>query len=64
MSELSEKVDLIEKNKMVVLFCSSGKRSKKAIQQLISLNFNYNNLYSLKGGIDAYLQKIKTNSVP
>ena len=63
MSELSEKVDLIEKNKMVVLFCSSGKRSKKAIQQLISLSFNYNNLYSLKGGIDAYLQKTKTNSV-
>lgn len=43
----------ILKNKKVVLYCKSGMRSAKAIELL--QNAGFNNLYNLKGGIDAFL---------
>jgi sulfur-carrier protein adenylyltransferase/sulfurtransferase len=53
---LSEKVNLIERNKPVVVHCKSGARSAKAIAQLKLLGFK--NLLNLQGGILAYDKEI------
>ncbi|NJN80811.1 MAG: rhodanese-like domain-containing protein [Anaerolineales bacterium] len=52
LSILSEKMDLISKEKQVIVHCKSGGRSAKAIAQLEALGFD--NLWNLTGGIDAY----------
>ena len=52
---IGDNVDKIERNKKVVIHCKSGGRSAKAIRQLES-SFGFDNLYNLKGGIEAYLQ--------
>ena len=50
--ELQKKIpDMIEnKNQMIILYCQTGARSKKAIKILEKLG--YNNLYEIDGGID------------
>ncbi len=45
-------IDKIERNKRVILFCNSGKRSKNALLALKS-NSYFNNIMSLKNGISA-----------
>ena len=52
LSILSEKTDLISKDKKVVVHCKSGGRSAKAIAQLEALGFD--NLWNLTGGIEGY----------
>ena len=52
LSILSEKTDMISKEKQVVVHCKSGGRSTKAIAQLEALGFT--NLWNLKGGIEAF----------
>lgn len=52
-SILSEKTDLIAKDKQVVVHCKSGVRSAKAITQLEALGFD--NLWNLTGGIDGFV---------
>ncbi len=52
LSILSEKTDMISKEKQVVVHCKSGVRSAKAIAQLEALGFD--NLWNLVGGIDAF----------
>jgi len=42
---------LPDKDKLIILYCEYGSRSKKAYQILESRG--YTNLYSLKGGIDS-----------
>lgn len=54
---VSEKVDLIESDKKVVIHCRSGVRSAKAIRELEN-KFGFKNLYNLKGGILAWADKI------
>ena len=52
LSILSEKTDLISKEKQVIVHCKSGGRSAKAIAQLEALGFT--NLWNLSGGIEAF----------
>ena len=49
--------DKIEKEKQVVVYCRSGRRSAAAISQL-EQQFGLKNLYNLKGGILAWAQEI------
>ncbi len=49
--------DKIDKDRMVVVHCRSGKRSAAAIGQL-EQQYGYRNLYNLKGGILAWAQEI------
>ena len=44
------KKQVIDKDKIIILYCSSGYRSKKAKEILEKLN--YSNIYILKKGID------------
>ena len=49
--ELISKVeDILEKNNIIIIYCQSGIRSKKACKILKGLG--YNNLYNLIGGLD------------
>jgi sulfur-carrier protein adenylyltransferase/sulfurtransferase len=56
LAELEKRISEIEKNKKVVIHCRSGNRSKQAIQ-LLEKKFGYNNLYNLKGGIMACMER-------
>ncbi|MFT3908233.1 MAG: molybdopterin-synthase adenylyltransferase MoeB [Ferruginibacter sp.] len=47
----------IVRNKKVVVHCKMGGRSAKAIRELEE-KFGFDNLYNLKGGITAYMQKV------
>lgn len=42
---------LKDKNTIIVIYCKSGIRSKKAIK--ILKKYGFNNLYNLKGGLDS-----------
>lgn len=42
---------LPDKNKIIVVYCASGSRSKQA--QIILEKMNYQNVYNLKNGINA-----------
>ncbi|MBI2968807.1 MAG: molybdopterin-synthase adenylyltransferase MoeB [Bacteroidetes bacterium] len=47
----------IPRNKKVVFYCKSGRRSKSAIE-LLRERFGFNNLYNLKGGIMKWAEEI------
>ncbi|MCB0803113.1 MAG: HesA/MoeB/ThiF family protein [Flavobacteriales bacterium] len=53
MGELLNRATELDSQKLVVLFCQSGIRSKVAIQQLQD-KLGYTNLYNLEGGINAW----------
>ena len=57
LATVSDNADKIDRNKKVVVHCKMGGRSAKAIRELEE-KFGYDNLYNLKGGITAYLQKV------
>jgi sulfur-carrier protein adenylyltransferase/sulfurtransferase len=56
LSILTEKLDLIARDKPVVVHCKTGVRSAKAIEKLEALGFK--NLLNLRGGILAYANEI------
>jgi sulfur-carrier protein adenylyltransferase/sulfurtransferase len=56
---LTNNLDIISKEKPVVVHCKSGARSAKAIELLKSHGFT--NLINLKGGILAYAKEIDAN---
>ncbi len=58
LSKIEEKVSSISKDKKVIVYCKSGKRSKAAIN-LLQTKFKFNNLYNLDGGINKWLTKTK-----
>ncbi len=55
MGEVMDRKDEIPRDKMVIVHCRSGKRSATVIQALES-HHDFNNLYNLSGGIEAYLK--------
>jgi adenylyltransferase/sulfurtransferase len=57
LGDVGVSADKIDKNKKVVVHCKMGGRSAKAIRELEE-KFGFTNLYNLKGGITAYLQKV------
>jgi len=62
LGSVSENSDKIDRNKKVVVHCKLGGRSAKAIRELEE-KFGFTNLYNLKGGITAYLQKANSEAV-
>jgi adenylyltransferase/sulfurtransferase len=57
MNEIPQKVDRIARDKRVVLYCRTGRRSGEAIQWL-ERNHKFDNLYNLKGGILEWAREI------
>ena len=57
MAEVLENVNKIAKDKPVIIHCRSGKRSASIVNAL-EIQFGYDNLYNLKGGIKAYAEEI------
>ncbi|WP_416866054.1 MAG: ThiF family adenylyltransferase [Imperialibacter sp.] len=60
MSELQEYLDLIDKDRQVVVHCHHGGRSASVIQALQS-RYGFDNLYNLIGGIHAWAEEIDPN---
>jgi UPF0176 protein len=55
-SEFPSAIEMIPKNKPVVMFCTGGIRCEKAALYL--LNHGYSNVYQLDGGILGYFTKV------
>ena len=56
LGEIQMRYEEIDQKKNIILLCHHGRRSLIAANILESLNFN--NLYNLTGGIDAYAIKV------
>ncbi len=63
MADMAHSPELIEKDKMVVIHCRSGKRSGQTIQ-FLEANHGIDNLYNLEGGILAWIQEIDPSLTP
>ena len=48
-SDFSQKLDALDKNKIYLIYCRSGNRSKSALAMMKQLGFGY--VYELDGGI-------------
>jgi len=59
---VAKSVAKIDRDRQVVLYCKSGKRSADAIK-LLEAQFGFDNLYNLKGGILAFAKEVD-NSIP
>lgn len=60
---MNELLDSIEKVRMdipVIIHCRSGSRSSAVVHHL-SIQLGYENIYNLKGGIEAWSQEIDPN---
>lgn len=57
MGEVLDKVDKISRDKKVVFYCRSGKRSATVVQAL-EAQYGFTNIYNLKGGILAWADEI------
>lgn len=58
LGSILEHADTISHDKKVLFHCKMGGRSARAIRELED-TFGYQNLYTLKGGILAYVDEIK-----
>lgn len=52
-------IDLLEKEKPVVVYCRKGVRSHIAIQRL-QQKYSFNNLINLEGGLDAWQKEFSS----
>ena len=57
MGTIPSEVDKISRNKKVIIYCRSGRRSADIITWLEE-NHGFNNLYNLKGGVLAWANEI------
>ena len=57
MSSLRDHIDKFSKDKQVIVYCRSGKRSADVIR-FLEANHSYDNLSNLKGGILAWSDEI------
>ena len=57
MGDVMDRVEEINKDLPVIVHCRSGARSR-AIVEALQANFNFQNLYNLKGGILAWANEI------
>ena len=58
MGDIIDNLDKISKEKKVVVYCRSGKRSAAIVQALEQNGFS--NIYNLKGGITAWADEVDT----
>ncbi len=56
MNDITSKIDDLDKNKEIIVYCKSGKRSARVCEFLD--NNNFLNTYNLKGGILAWENEI------
>ncbi len=56
-AEIESAIQKLNSNKKVVIYCRSGVRSAQAID-LLQDKYGYDNLYNLKGGINAWAEEI------
>jgi len=56
-ADIVNRIDEIAKDREVVFYCRSGKRSAEVIQ-LLQEKYGFTNLYNLKGGVLAYAKEI------
>ncbi|MCB7480160.1 HesA/MoeB/ThiF family protein [Christiangramia sediminis] len=54
LSELEDRLDEIPKQEEILVFCQSGKRSKKVVD-LLQAEFDFNNLKNVEGGIETII---------
>jgi len=57
MADLENGIGQISRNKMVIVACQSGHRSRKAIE-ILQNKFRYENLFNLTGGLSAWTKHI------
>jgi len=57
MQTILSRIDSIDRNKKVIVYCRSGNRSGRVIAEL-QRQFGFDNLYNLAGGILAWSDKI------
>ena len=57
MGEILQQVEMIDKQKPVIVYCRSGNRSSVVIRELENRH-GFTNLYNLKGGILAYARDV------
>jgi len=62
LGEVMENADKISKDKPVVVYCKTGRRSAVAIMNLEN-RYGFTNLYNLKGGIFGYAREVD-NTLP
>ena len=53
----------INKNKKVIVYCRSGKRSATAIN-ILEKDSEFSNLYNLKGGINQWAKEVDSTISP
>ena len=53
LNTLFENIELVARDKPVIIYCQKGIRSQLAIQRL-QQKYNYTNLINLSGGMDAW----------
>lgn len=58
LDELGDQVGKVERDKDVIIHCRSGGRSARAVKYLRD-EFGFQNLYNLKGGINAYADEVE-----
>ena len=59
-SQITDNISKIRTDIPVIVHCRTGKRSKEVIQSVTKSHF-FNNLFNLKGGINAYASEIDSN---
>lgn len=57
LSDITKQIDLIEKEKPVVIYCRKGVRSQIAIQRLLQ-KFPFQNLINLEGGTEKWKEDV------
>lgn len=57
LGDIHNQTHLISKKKMVIVFCKSGSRSKRAIE-ILEKDFGFTNLHNLEGGIISWSKSI------
>ena len=55
MDQIFDSLNKIEKNKKVIIYCSSGKRGA-AVVHILRKKFQFDNIYNLEGGLQKYLE--------
>ena len=58
MSEITGRLNEIDKQKKVIIYCRSGSRSLRTVAYL-QQQHNFNNLYNLKGGVISWKKEIE-----